>query len=205
MAQASVVERLEGRFTAMVLMAVWLLFFGAPLTSLSGLRDGVFISSDAWNALWPQSLAVGTAVELGILLLAICMSLAAWQRNYPGPLPKIARKIVMWTLIPFALLLPLLGLGVERGIVRVWAHEMAPTLGRVSTTAVVSSYYQRKGGSYRLVVRIPPYGWLRFSAPHLAPGIIIEPGMEISVIGRRTWVGVYYSTVDWPKDWLASR
>lgn len=130
------------------------------------------------------------------------MSVTAWKRHL-GALPRNAKKAIIWALIPLVILLPLLGMGVERGIVRIWAYEMAPTLGVVSTTATVSSYYRRKGG-YRVVVRIPPYGRLRFGAPKFAPGIIIEPGMEISVIGRRTWVGVYYNAIDWPQDWLAA-
>ena len=56
------------RVQTSIIFAVWVLFIAAPFWSFPGARQGIFLPSEAWNAMWPQAIALGTLIGLLALL-----------------------------------------------------------------------------------------------------------------------------------------
>lgn len=197
------------RVQTSIIFAVWVLFIAAPFWSFPGARQGIFLPSEAWNAMWPQAIALGTLIGLLALLGAAAVTALCLRpelgKLWPPP-PWVSKKAIAWGAIALMLLLPLWGWGAERGFIRIWAHNNAPTLEQVTTMAVVSSHYQTMGGRRssgrleKLTVRVPPYGRVTFTiGSESLQGLQFEKGTEIPISGRRTWVGVYYDTLELPE------
>ncbi|UXN75243.1 hypothetical protein N8D56_10505 [Devosia sp. A8/3-2] len=175
------------------------------MSSSPGMRDGIFLPSEARNAMWPQTIALGTLIGLLALLGAAAVTTLCLRfelgKLWPPP-PWVSKKATARGIVALMLLLPLWGWGAERGFIRIWAHNNAPTLGQVTTMAIVSSHYQTMGGRRssgpweKLTVRIPPYGRVTFTIrPERLQGLQFEKGTEIPISGRRT--GLVSTTTHW--------
>ena len=193
------------RTLTFIILATWTIFFSVPFWSFPGMRSGIFVSSSEWNQQFPRAIATGTLIGLmalgvSILITAVCVFPMLGKDAAPGS--PYLRRLLQWGLATMLLLLPLWGWGLERGLLRIWAHEDAPTLEQVTTTAEVASFYFSRGRP-RLTLRIPPHGRFQIRRlPQLVPEIELKRGLQIPVSGRRTWVGVYYDTLVWPEEWL---
>jgi len=202
-------EGLERVFT-FVLLAVWFSFFAVPFMGSTGQRSGIFVPSPEWGAYAPWAIFQGTLVGLGALLAALAITafcIGAALRGDEEPLHPAFRRVLMVLGGTLLLCLPLWGWGFEQSFLRVWAHESAPTLADVSTEATVNSYHvtqsRRTGATPHLHLRVSEYGRLEINHhPPFKQNFEPRKGMKLEITGRRTWVGVYYDTVQWPAAWL---
>ena len=201
---------------AFVLVVVWLSFFTIPFMASQGQRDGIFVTSPEWDAHVPWAILQGTAVGLAALVGALgvtAICLAAVLGEKAEAIHPAWRPVFITTLCLFLLSLPFWGWGFERSFLRVWSHQGAQTLGEASTEATVTSYYVTKQGRRsrrkevpHLHLRVPDLGRIEVNQhPPFKDGFEPENGASIKLVGRRTWVGVYYDTVQWPEEWLAQK
>jgi hypothetical protein len=206
-------EELSG-LLGIVILLTWTVFLLAPFIPWAGIQSGVFVPSDQWKQQELQ--AIGWATLYGAIAFAAatvttftCLGVIKRANgNQPSDFPPRLRKVFLWSLGVIFLLLPLWGWKLERGAIIDWAHNTAPTLERVETSAFVTSYYRVLGKSTfkdRLYLRVPPYGRMREEIlPDLKPEVQLESGLEIPISGRRTWVGTFYEKLEWPEEWLLS-
>lgn len=199
--------------TGFVLFVIWLLFLAAPFASFPGMRDRIFLPSAEWNAHFPWAVLQGTFLGFIVLtgvvgITAVCLIVFAGRD--PASAGNV-KRVMFWLWFIFLLVLPLWGWGFERGYLRVWAHEAAPTLDHTVTDATVVSYYVtstgRRGRSTEvphLHLRVPPHGRLEIDYhPPFIEGFAPSKGDVIQIEGRRTWVGTSYEELIWPGEWLA--
>lgn len=201
---------LFSRFASLALGLIWILFIGAPFYSSPGMREGIFVPSDEWNAHAPWAIAQGTL--LGFLIFSAMVALTcafAVFLIWNTPHAPSVKKGFFWFWAGSLILLPFWGWGMERGHMRVWAHEGAPTIDRVFTTAIVNTYYVTQSGRRRradephLLLQVPPFGRLEIKQhPKFVEGFRPTKGETLAISGRRTWVGTYYEDVEWPRSWL---
>jgi|GEM_PF-1830295 hypothetical protein len=200
------------RTAGFILVVTWLGFFALPLAASQGLRSGIFVPSPAWDAQVPWAIAQGMVVGLLLLVAAFVITILclAGVANKSPLQHRLGPWVILYSFLTCLLALPFWGWGFEQGMLRVWAHERARTLEPVATEAVVSSYYVNERRRSRdvpvLNLRVAPYGRLKVQRhPAFKPGFEPQKGMSLRLTGRRTWVGVYYDTVEWPLAWLAEK
>jgi hypothetical protein len=159
-----------------------------------GGRRGIFIPSARWEAWAFVAYLITLAFVIG---LAVLVYWNLMERGQPKGEPATPRRIILRVVTACVLIvLPVWVLGLVHGLFRTVLDR--PVLERLEIVAAFDSYHEdigRRSTSRWVVLKSAEYGTFRITVGEAAKDVLPEEGAEVTVTGRRTWIGDRYDTL----------